>query len=390
MLRRAPSVDEHNDARRALPFGTLAFVGALGSLVTCYGSIVLKTALGVSTGGMNPHVQAAVMWGFGLLAIWGLWRDRRRHGREYPLLIGTTGVAVLITTLYVHYEARFEVLAYMLLVIGALLNQTAMVSGLYGTTLSQKQVIEDLNQNLEQKVERQVRHIESLDRLRDFLPPAVADLVLTGRGESLLDSHRQHIACLFCDIRNFTSLAEKLEPEETIALLQAYHTNVGELVSARGGTIGYRAGDGFMVFFNDPVPCERPVLEAVQLALEIHRSWQNLRAGWERLGHSAGIGIGIASGYATLGLVGRKGRADYTAIGNVVNLASRLCDEARDGDTLLDRRAWIEVEDTVEAVPCGAGQLDGITEQIEIFRVERLLTAQAGTDLMQSAEFRKR
>ena len=353
----------------AVPFGSLAFVGALGSLVTCYGRIALEAFFGVSAVQINPHVQAAVMGAFGLVAIYGLWRDRRRHGRLYPLLIGATGVAVLIATLYVRYDTRFEVLAYVLLVVGALLNQTAMVSRLYGTTLTQKRVIEDLNRNLEERVERQVHQIDRLSRLKHFLPPSVAELVVTEGREGLLDSHRRYIACLFCDIRDFTSLAEGLEPEETIALLQSYHTSAGELVAARNATIGWRAGDGFMVFFNDPVPCDRPVLEAVRLAGEIQEAWEAVGSHWQRLGHRVGIGIGIASGYATLGLVGKEGRADYTAIGNVVNLASRLCDRAEPGEILIDRRAYIDVEEEIEASGPDRLALDGIGGEVEVYRV---------------------
>jgi len=179
-------------------------------------------------------------------------------------------------------------------------------------------------------IRRQVREIERLGRLKGFLAPQVAEMVMGEGKEGLLDSHRRYIACLFCDIRGFTSFSERVEPEEAISLLQVYHERVGGLVADRRGTIGLRAGDGLMVFFNDPIPCEEPVKEAVMLALEIQGAVQDVREHWQRLGHSIGVGIGIASGYATLGLLGSQGRADYTAIGNVVNIAARLCGEAKD------------------------------------------------------------
>jgi class 3 adenylate cyclase len=166
-----------------------------------------------------------------------------------------------------------------------------------------------LNKNLERKVEHQDHEIGRLARLKQFLAPQVADLVVSEGKDSLLDTHRRYIACLFCDIRDFTAVSEGIEPEEVIAILQAYHEAVGSLVLQHQGTIGYRAGDGLMVFFNDPIPCEEPVLDAVRLALEIRAAFNRIREPWRRLGHPIGLGVAIASGYATLGLVGFQGRA---------------------------------------------------------------------------------
>jgi class 3 adenylate cyclase len=370
--RLAPEGHETSPDRRfklVLPFGALAFIGAVGSLVTCYGSIVAAAFFGTQSSGLNPHLQAVVMWGFGLLALYALWRDRNGHGHALPLAVGAAGVAALIFALYVRYDNRFEVFAYVLLVVAALLNQNAMVSTLYRTVRRQASQIRDFNRDLEEKVRHQVREIERLGRLKGFLAPQVAELVIAEDKEALLDSHRQYIACLFCDIRNFTSLSESVEPEEIILLLRAYHERVGDLVSKRHGTIGYRAGDGLMVFFNDPVPCEQPALDAIKLALEIQQALQDLRERWDRLGHPIGVGTGIASGYATLGLVGNQGRADYTAIGNVVNIASRLCDQAKEGEILIDQRAYLEVEDRIEAEPRGPCPLKGVGNPVVTFSV---------------------
>lgn len=163
-----------------------------------------------------------------------------------------------------------------------------------------------------------------------------------------------------------------MEPEEAISLLQGYHERIGGLVANRHGTIGFRAGDGLMVFFNDPFPCEQPVLDAVKLALEIREASQDLCAHWRRLGHSIGIGIDIASGYATLGLVGARGRADYTAIGNVVNIAARLCDQAKDGEILMDQHAYLDVEDQIAAEPYGARMLKGVGHPVETYSIVEL------------------
>jgi class 3 adenylate cyclase len=365
--------------RLALPFGTLAFIGAIGSLLTCYGSIVAAAILGIEPYGINPHLQAVVMWGLGLLAIFALWRDRRRHEQVLPLAMGAAGVALLVFLLYVHYDTRFEILAYVLLLVAALLNQNAMVTRLYRTVRQQAHEIGDLNRNLEDRVQRQVHEIERLGRLKDFLAPPVAELVIAEGKDALLESHRRYIACLFCDIRNFTSLSESVEPEEAISLLQTFHERLGILIAERQGTIGYRAGDGLMVFFNDPLTCDQPVLNAVELAVEMRDGLEDLLQRWQRLGHQIGIGIGIASGYATLGMMGGHGRADYTAIGNVVNIASRLCDQAKGGEILIDQRAYLEVEDQIEAEPCGQRALKGVGNPIETYRVVGLKSGDRGS-----------
>lgn len=289
-----------------------------------------------------------------------------------PFLVGVGGVTVLILTLYVHYDMRFEILAYVLLVVAALLNQNAIVSSLYNTVAWQARQIQEFNRNLEDKVHQQVHEIGRLSRLKNFLAPSVAELVVAEDKEALLDSHRQYIACLFCDIRNFTAASESLEPEETIALLQLYHERVGDAIARRNGTIGYRAGDGLMAFFNDPVRSDDPVLDAVRVAIDIRDLWPDLRRRWQRLGHDIGIGIGIASGYATLGLIGNEGRTDYTAIGKGVNVAARLCEQAGDGEILMDQRAYLDVERRIEVTPGEKRDLKGISVPVEVHAVHGL------------------
>lgn len=329
------------------PYGLLAFLASLASLLTCYITIVASVFEPSQMLTLNPHVQAVIMWGFGLLALGALTRDRLQHGRSYPLAIAAAGVAVMVATLYVHYDQRFEMLAFVLLFAGALLNQKAMIAMLYDQVRQQAAEIGELNRNLEQRVDQQDIEIGRLQRLKTFLPAPIAELVVQSDDPGLLESHRRYIACMVCDIRGFTRFSDTAEPEETIALLRDYHSALGELAAQHHGTINYRAGDGIMVIFNDPVPCEQPVLSALRLAEDIRERWKTLRTPWLRLGHPIGIGIGIASGYATLGLLGDELRTDYTAIGNVVNLAARLCDLARDEEILLDHRARIEVEASV-------------------------------------------
>lgn len=357
------------ELKLVLPFGIPALAGAVASLTTCYATVFAEAALGVSRLGLNPHLQAALMGAFALFAVYALWQDRKHHHSNVPVTLGAVAVAALIITLYVQYSGGVETFAYVLLVIAALLNQTTFLSVLNRRTRHQAREIEHLNRRLEHRIESQTHEIDRLARLKQFLAPQVADLVVSEGRHNLLDTHRRYIACLFCDIRDFTAVSETLEPEDVIAVLQAYHERIGSLVTEHGGTIGYRAGDGLMAFFNDPVPCEAPVLEAVKLALDIRATFEEIRAPWSKQGHAIGLGIAIASGYATLGLVGFQGRADYTAIGGVVNVASRLCDKASDGQILLTQRARLDVESHVRAKPLGAFELKGVTNAVEVYDV---------------------
>jgi class 3 adenylate cyclase len=318
-----------------------------------------------------------LMWGFALLAVGALWWDRRLHHNNLPLGLSAVAAAVLIMTLYVRYAIELEIIAYVLLVIAAVVNQNVFLTFLNSRVREQASEIDALNRDLERKVEYQGHEIDRLARLKQFLPPQVADLVVSDGNDKLLDTHRRYVACVFCDIRNFTSVSEDVEPEEVIAILQAYHERIGRLVTDYRGTIGYRAGDGIMVFFNDPIPCEQPVLDAVRLAVDIRSAFDEIREPWLKLGHPIGLGLGIASGYATLGLVGLQGRTDYTAIGGAVNVAARLCDQAADGQILLSQRAYADVETTVRVEHLGTFKLKGVRNEIEAYGVLGLAAGKA-------------
>jgi class 3 adenylate cyclase len=292
-------------------------------------------------------------------------------------MLGTAALAILVGTLYLRYDVRVESLAYVLLTIAALLNWVAFLGVLNRTVRDQAQAIDLLNRNLERKVESQVHEIDRLARLKQFLAPQVADLVVSEGKDALLATHRRYVACLFCDLRGFTALSEAIEPEEVIALLESYHASLGALVEKHRGTIGFLAGDGAMVFFNDPIPCEEPVLDAVKLALDLRLDFEAVREPWAKRGHAIGLGIGIAAGYATLGLVGFKGRSEYTAIGNVVNVAARLCDKAADGQILLGRRAYEDVEAQVQVEPIGSFELKGVRKPVEVYDLRGLHDAAA-------------
>ena len=234
---------------------------------------------------------------------------------------------------------------------------------------AQSQELRTLNQQLEQRVDEQVGEIERMGRLRRFLSPQVADLIVSSGGEKQLESHRREISALFCDLRGFTGFSETSDPEDVMSLLREYHKAIGEIVFQHGGTLERFAGDGVMVIFGDPVPLENPALTAVTMALEMRAAISALIERWRRLGHDLGFGIGIAQGYATLGTVGFEGRFDYAAIGTVTNVASRLCDEAQPGQILISPRVLLAVESAVLVEAVAEMSLKGIRRPMQVHNV---------------------
>jgi class 3 adenylate cyclase/putative methionine-R-sulfoxide reductase with GAF domain len=234
---------------------------------------------------------------------------------------------------------------------------------------AQSQELLKLNQQLEHRVSDQVGEIERMSRLRRFLPPQVADLIVASGSEKQLESHRREITALFCDLRGFTGFTESADAEDVIALLRDYHAAIGEIIIKYNGTLERYAGDGVMVVFNDPVPVENPALQAVLMALELREAIGALTATWSRLGHEIGFGIGIAHGFATLGTIGFEGRFDYAAIGTVSNVASRLCDEAKPGQILISPRVLMKVEKAVRVEPVGEFELKGIRRPLAAYNV---------------------
>jgi class 3 adenylate cyclase/putative methionine-R-sulfoxide reductase with GAF domain len=226
-----------------------------------------------------------------------------------------------------------------------------------------------LNQQLEQRVTDQVGEIERMSRLRRFLPPQVADLIVASGTEKQLESHRREITALFCDLRGFTGFSESSDPEDVMALLGEYHAAIGTIINKYSGTLERYAGDGVMVIFNDPVPVENPALQAVLMALEMRTAIEALMEKWRLLGHDIGFGIGIAHGFATLGTIGFEGRRDYAAIGTVSNVASRLCDEAKPGQILISPRVLLAVDKAVTVEPVGEFTLKGIRRPMMTYNV---------------------
>ena len=234
---------------------------------------------------------------------------------------------------------------------------------------AQSKELADPNQQLEHRVADQVGEIERMSRLRRFLPPQVADLIVASGSEKQLESHRREITALFCDLRGFTGFSESADPEDVMTLLREYHEAIGESIIKYSGTLERYAGDGVMVVFNDPVPVENPARQAVLMALEMRDAIGGLTETWRRLGHDIGFGIGIAHGFATLGTIGFEGRFDYAAIGTVSNVASRLCDEAKPGQILISPRVLTKVENAVTVEPVGEFALKGIRRPLAAYNV---------------------
>jgi class 3 adenylate cyclase len=253
--------------------------------------------------------------------------------------------------------------------LGELRESYRVVQQQAGKLDAQSQELVKLNKQLEQRVADQVGEIERMSRLRRFLPPQVADLIVASGAEKQLESHRREITALFCDLRGFTGFSESLDPEDVMAVLREYHEAIGQIIFRYGGTLERFAGDGVMVIFNDPVPVENPTLQAVLMALDMRGAIGAMIEKWRNLGHDLGFGIGIAHGFATLGTIGFEGRFDYAAIGTVSNVASRLCDEAKPGQILISPRVRQAIEKAVTVEPVGEFALKGIRRPMAAYNV---------------------
>jgi adenylate cyclase len=216
--------------------------------------------------------------------------------------------------------------------------------------------------------------IGRLNRLKRYVNPQIVDTVLNGES-ALFRSHRREITVVFMDLRGFTAFSDMTEPEQAMELLKEYHAAMGSLVMKFNGTPEQFAGDGLMVFFNDPVPQEDHTERAVRMAIEMRECGKGLRAAWLRNGWDLDLGIGLAAGSAALGNIALGGRVAYTAVGNVTNLAARLCTAARGGQILTDQRTAYRVARQVEVEAVGSLHLKGFRSPVEGFNVTRWVTA---------------
>lgn len=228
------------------------------------------------------------------------------------------------------------------------------------------------NAQLEQRVADQVEQLERLARLKRFLSPKVADLIVAGQLDDPLATRRREVTIVFVDLRGFTAFSETAAPEDVLRVLREYQGEVGRLASAHDGTIEHFAGDGVMLIFNDPAPLPDPAFSAVRMAIDLRDSVSRLAQSWKKLGYQLGCGMGIAQGYATIGTIGFTGRQDYGVIGAVNNLAARLCSEAAPGQILIAQRVYGRVEDKVVAERVPELSLKGLHAPVPAYNVVSL------------------
>ena len=253
------------------------------------------------------------------------------------------------------------------------------VNRYHETVVTQATQLAEWNEKLEQRVTEQVAELDRVGRLRRFLSPQVAELVMRDGEDAVLEGHRREIVVVFCDLRRFTPFAETSEPEEVMAVLREYHAALGDLVTRYEGTLERFTGDGVMVFFNDPFPCDDAADRAVGMAVAMRGRIRDLASSWTARGHDLAFSIGIAQGYATLGRIGFEGRFDYAAIGSVTNLAARLCSEAAPWEVYVTQRVQSAVGGRAVTDPVGELSLRGFSRPVSVFSVRGLDAAQVSS-----------
>ncbi len=233
--------------------------------------------------------------------------------------------------------------------------------------------IRELNARLEERVREQVTQLERLSRMKRFFSRAVAEAIVAG-GEELLEPHRREITAVFLDLRGFTAFTDRADPDEVMVLLRAYHATLGRTVDEYGGTLEHFAGDGVMIFFNDPIEVDKPAERAIRMALALQEAFRPISVAWAKLGHEVGLGIGIAQGDTTLGVIGFDQRWEYAAIGNVPNLAARLCGAAHSGEIIVDAQTEQDIVDIAETEFVGALSLRGFQQPVPAFKLKCMRT----------------
>ncbi len=229
--------------------------------------------------------------------------------------------------------------------------------------------LSEWNRTLEQRVQDEVGKVERLGRLKRFFSPHLAELIIGGEAADPLQPHRRELTSVFLDLRGFTAFAESAEPEDIMTVLQEYHAAMGQIVLDHEGTLEHFAGDGIMIFFNDPVPVPNPPEKAIRMAHAMRDKMGDLTVRWHKRGFDLSMGIGLAQGYATIGAIGFEARREYGAIGPVNILASRLCGEAKSGQILLPQRLLGMIEHLVDVEYVGELVLKGFHRPIKAYNV---------------------
>jgi adenylate cyclase len=256
----------------------------------------------------------------------------------------------------------------------------------YHDTIQQQAAeLAEWNHTLTARVQEQVAQIERLGRLRRFLAPQVADLLVSAEGEALLESHRRQIAVVCCQLPGFAALADATAPEEVLAVLRAYHQALGSVIYEFEGTVGPLVEDRLTVLFNDPLPTEDPAGQAVRLALAMRERMVELLQVWRRVGHALDFGVGIDLGYATLGTIGFEGKTEYGAIGTVARLAARLCEMASNQRILVSHRVQVATEAIVQSSDLGEQAIEGFLRPVPVYAVEGVHSAAVSATAPESA-----
>jgi adenylate cyclase len=228
--------------------------------------------------------------------------------------------------------------------------------------------LEEWNRTLADKVRTQVEEIQHMGRLKRYLSPQIAESILRD-DEDLFKTHRREITIVFLDLRGFTAFSDNAEPEEVMDFLRDYHAEMGKLIFKFEGTLERFVGDGIVVIFNDPLPCEDHGHKAVSMAIEMRDRVKELRVAWIKKGYHLDLGVGLATGYATLGTIGFEGRMDYSSVGNLPNLAARMCAEAKGGQILTDQKTMSRLDDAFDSEAFEEFQLKGLSRPVKVFNI---------------------
>jgi adenylate cyclase len=247
----------------------------------------------------------------------------------------------------------------------------------YDTIQDQKAELAEWNKKLESRIEEQVAKLDKMGRLKGFLSPHLAEMVMAGEAADPLKPHRSAVTVVYIDLRGFTAFSQVSEPEEIMTVLNEYHAEMGALIQEFEGTIENFVGDGIMVIFNDPVPVPNPTELAIRMVIAMRKQMAKLKIIWQKRGYDLDCGYGIAHGYATIGAIGFGNRWHYSTIGTVANLASRLCDETKGPQVIIDQKTLSHIEDIVETEPLGLLDIKGFSKPINSFNVIRLKDDQA-------------
>jgi class 3 adenylate cyclase len=305
----------------------------------------------------NVWIYTLLLTGFLVSSLWVAW-DKYAEGERVAAIV----LGILCTIVYLPMIALGP---YYL----RLRRHREENARLEGVVRERTAELEELNRTLEARVEEQVRDIERLGQLRQFFTAPVADLILAGGANDVERVHRRELTVISIDLRGFTAFSETAEPEEVIGVLRTYHAELGILVTRYQATLEHFAGDGALIFLNDPVELPDHTQRGVRLATELRTAMRPHIEDWRRTGFDLGMGVGIAVGYATIGAIGYEGRWEYAAIGNVRNLASRLCSEAKDGQVITTHRVGSRIDPAIRLLPLGELTLKGFAKPVAAFDV---------------------